>query len=69
MIKLKLDLRTLAERWRSTGRKTRLASLDITHLMARGHMNGMSDGLDLAADDVDTLLDAADSDVDPEKPP
>lgn len=60
MIRFKLNLRALAERWRVTSRKTRIASTEITNLTARGHMNGMSDGLDLAASDVDTLLDKPD---------
>ncbi len=59
MIDLISELRKLTEKWRSTGQKTREASAEIPNLLARGHMHGMSDGFDLAADDVDTLADEA----------
>ena len=54
------ELRRLTEKWRSTGQKTRTAATEIPNLLARGHMHGMSDGFDLAADDVDSLLDKSD---------
>ena len=57
MMNWKLDLRKLTEKWRSTSEKTRVAAVEIPNLLARGHMHGMSDGLDVAADDVDTLID------------
>ena len=57
MMDLIQELRKLTEKWRSTGQKTRSAATEIPNLLARGHMHGMSDGLDVAADDVDILLD------------
>ncbi len=57
MTNLKLDLHKLTEKWRLTGQKTRIAAVEIPNLLARGHMHGMSDGLDVAADDVENLLD------------
>lgn len=57
MIKLRLDLRNLTERWHAISRSTRLASVQIRNRVAQGHMNGMSDGLDIAAADIETLLD------------
>ena len=51
------ELRKLTEKWRSTGQKTRDAAAEIPNLLARGHMHGVGDGLDVAADDVDLLLD------------
>lgn len=58
---LKLELRKLTEKWRSMGKQTRDAAVEIPNLLARGHMHGMSDGLDVAADDVETLLDEPES--------
>ena len=57
MIDLIEELRRLTEKWRLTGDKTRTAAVEIPNLLARGHMHGLSDGMDLAADDVDALLD------------
>ena len=57
MIDLMQELHKLTEKWRSTGLKARDAATEIPNLLARGHMHGMSDGLDVAADDVDMLLD------------
>ena len=65
MSKFKFDLRILAEKWRHSSRKTRIASVEITNLLSRGHMYGMSDGLDLAASDVDKLLDQPESPTEP----
>ena len=56
MIDLIAELRKLTENWRLTGEKTRVAAVEIPNLLARGHMHGLSDGMDLAADDVDALL-------------
>jgi hypothetical protein len=56
----RLDLRKLTEKWCSTGLKSRLAAMEIPNRLARSHMHGISDGLDVAADDVDTLLDKPD---------
>ena len=67
MIDLIQELRKLTEKWRSTGQKTRTAATEIPNLLARGHMHGMSDGFDLAADDVDNLLDRSESPVDDKK--
>jgi hypothetical protein len=64
MMNLKVELHKLTEKWRSTGQKARLASVEIPNLLARGHMHGMSDGFDVAADDVDTLLDKPDPPID-----
>lgn len=61
MAQLKQSLDTLTEKWRSTGSKTRLAVTGISNLLARGHMIGLSDGLDLAADDVKKLLEKPDA--------
>ncbi len=63
MVELKQELRKLAKKWRATGQKSRLAAVEIPNLLARGHMHGMSDGLDVAADDVDMLLDKPESPV------
>ena len=60
MKNLTLELRKLTEKWRATGQKTRLAAVEIPNLLARGHMHGMSDGFDVAADDVEMLLDKPD---------
>lgn len=65
MIDLKQALRKLTERWRSTGQKTRDTAVEIPNLLARGHMHGMGDGLDVAAEDVDALLDKPASPINP----
>ena len=57
MIELKLKLFEVTELWRRTAISTRLAAEDVPNLLARGHMHGMSDGLDLAADDIEGALD------------
>ena len=49
-------LRKLVEEWRSVAKVTRNEADAIPHLMARGHMNGLADGLDFAGDDVERLL-------------
>jgi hypothetical protein len=67
MIDLIQELRKLTEKWRSTGQKTRGAATEIPNLLARGHMHGMSDGLNVAADDVDSLLDQSESPTGPPK--
>ncbi len=69
MIDLVQELRKLTEKWRVTGQKTRDAAVEIPNLLARGHMHGMSDGLDVAADDVDTLLDTPNTSELPIEPP
>ena len=69
MVNLKQDLRKLTEKWRLTGKQTRVAAVEIPNLLARGHMHGMSDGLDVAADDVDTLLEQLDPPIAPSKDP
>jgi hypothetical protein len=56
---LELKLRTLTKHWRQTGEKVRVVAMDMPHMLARGHMHGMSDGLDVAAEDVDKILDDA----------
>ena len=61
MVDLIQELRRLTEKWRSTGDKSREVAVEIPNLLARGHMHGMSDGLAVAADDVDTLLDNPDT--------
>ena len=58
MFNLEHRLRLLTAKWRMAGSKTRIVAVEIPNLLARGHMHGLSDGLDLAADDVDELLDA-----------
>ena len=57
MVNLELRLRNLTAKWRTTGHKTKIVAIEIPNLLARGHMHGMSDGLILAADEVDELLD------------
>ena len=57
MIELKLKLFKVTEQWRRTAISTRLAAEDVPNLLARGHMHGMSDGLDLAAEDIEGALD------------
>ena len=69
MIDLILELRKLTEKWSSTGQITRVAAVEIPNLLARGHMHGISDGLDVAADDVDILLDKSDPPIDPSDNP
>jgi hypothetical protein len=58
MLKLTKALSTTTAKWRRTARQTRLAAGEIPNLLARGHMHGMSDGLDVAAEDVDALINA-----------
>jgi hypothetical protein len=65
MSDFEVKLRKLTGKWRLTGEKTRMAAAEITNPMARGHMHGMSDGLDVAADDIDTLMDEPDLPIDP----
>jgi len=60
MTELKRMLFEVTDNWRRTARKTRIASEEIPNLLARGHMHGMSDGLDVAADDVDKVINEAD---------
>jgi len=67
MIDLIQELRKLTEKWRATGQKTRDAATEIPNLLAQGHMHGLSDGLDVAADDVDSLLEQTQPPVDPPK--
>jgi hypothetical protein len=67
MVDFKVELRKLTGKWRITGEKTRIAAEEIPNLLARGHMHGLSDGLDVAADDVDTLLDEPDLPTDPKE--
>ena len=61
MVDLILELRRLTEKWRSTGDKAREVADELPNLLARGHLHGMSDGLDVAADDVDKLLNNPDT--------
>ena len=56
VIKFKRELVKIATKWRLTAKKTRVIAEEIPNLLARGHMHGVSDGLDVAADDVDGLL-------------
>jgi hypothetical protein len=60
MIALKIQLRKLTKNWRQLAGKSRLASDEIPNLLARGHMQGLSDGLEVAADDIDNLLEPID---------
>ncbi len=62
---INLELRKLTEKWRMAGQKARVVAMEITNLTARGHMVGLSDGLDVAAADVDTLLDDHTPGIDP----
>jgi hypothetical protein len=56
VIKFKRELVKITTQWRLTAKKTRVVAGEIPNLLARGHMHGVSDGLDVAADDVDDLL-------------
>jgi hypothetical protein len=56
MTELKQKLFKVTAQWRRTAQNTRGAAKDIPNLLARGHMHGMSDGLDVAADDVEGVL-------------
>lgn len=58
-------LSILIEKWRSTGLKTRRAAVDTPNLLIRGHMHGVGDGLDIAADDVEKLMDNPSNGVNP----
>jgi hypothetical protein len=60
MNNLRLQLVKITTQWRLTAQKTRLVAEEIPNLLARGHMHGVSDGLDVAADDIDGLLDKDD---------
>ena len=60
MTELKQKLFEITDNWRRTARKTRIVAEEIPNLLARGHMHGMSDGLDLAADDVEKVIDNKD---------
>jgi hypothetical protein len=56
VIKFKRELVKITTQWRLTAKKTRLIAGEIPNLSARGHMHGVSDGLDVAADDIAGLL-------------
>lgn len=56
MIDFKNRLIKITTQWRLTARKTRVVAEEIPNLLARGHMHGVSDGLNVAADDVDGIL-------------
>ncbi len=56
MTELKQKLFEITDNWRRTARKTRIVAKEIPNLLARGHMHGMSDGLDVAADDIDKII-------------
>ena len=56
MTELKQKLFKVTEQWRRTAINTRFAAKEIPNLLARGHMHGMSDGLDVAADDIDEVV-------------
>lgn len=60
MTNFQQSLHILTEKWRLTGKRTRVIAAQTTNVVARGHMNGLSDGLDLAADDVQKLLEKPD---------
>lgn len=67
MVNWKRDFRKLTENSRSSGQQARVAAAEIPNLLARGHMHGVSDGLDVAAEDVDRLLDKPDTPADASK--
>jgi hypothetical protein len=56
MTELKQKLYKVTEQWRRTARSTSVAAREIPNLLARGHMHGMSDGLNLAANDVEDTM-------------
>ena len=57
MIEFRLKLLKIANLWRKTAQSTRVTAPEIPDMLARGHMHGLSDGLDLAADDIEKFLD------------
>ena len=57
---LKLHLRRLTEQWRVTAQKTRTVVDETPDPIMQGHLHGISDGLLIAAEDVDKLLDKPD---------
>ena len=57
MIEFKLKLLEMTKLWRKTAWTTRGTAIQVPDLIARGHMHGLSDGLDLAADDIENLID------------
>lgn len=54
---LELRLRKLSQYWRDTAQKNRDLTDEAALDAMRAHMHGVSDGLVVAADDVDDLLD------------
>lgn len=56
MFNLRRELGKITAQWRLTAQKTRLVAEEIPNLLARGHMHGVSDGLDVAAEDIDGML-------------
>lgn len=56
MLNLRDALYAATVKWRRTAQNTRRTALDALDPLEVGHMHGMSDGLDLAADDIDALL-------------
>ena len=55
-ITLKDQIRSLSRRWRKTAEQTRPAQDQTGDLFLQGHIQGVSDGLLIAAEDVDKLL-------------
>jgi len=56
MTELKQKLFKVTQRWRRTAINSRIAAKQIPNLLARGHMHGMSDGLEVAADNIDEVV-------------
>jgi len=56
VINLKRELVKITTQWRLTAQNTRVVAGELPNLLARGHMHGVSDGLEVAADDIDGIL-------------
>ena len=56
MTELDKQLTEIIKQWRQAAQGTRHEALGIVNLRAQGHLYGMSDGLELAADQIEKLL-------------
>jgi hypothetical protein len=57
MVEIKEKIFKITQRWRRTAINTRDVAKEMPNLLARGHMHGLSDGLIVAADEIDEALD------------
>ncbi len=49
---------TLIKKWHNAARNGRAVAKDVPDDVARGHMYGMSDAFDVAADDMNKLVES-----------